>query len=76
MAFWLGLLSVIQKIKQEEVGYHRYFAREKKENTPTEIYAIKMHEQRMVSAAFIAAFSTILSLFINNNKDTEIELLI
>lgn len=50
MAFWLGLLSVAQKIKEEEVGYHRYFTGGKKINTFMEIYAIKMHEPRMVSA--------------------------
>lgn len=55
MAFWLGLLSVVQKIKEEEVGYHRYFA-EEKINTPTEIYAIKMHEPHMVSAAAAVVF--------------------
>lgn len=29
MAFWLGLLSVAQKIKGEEWGYHSYFSGEK-----------------------------------------------
>lgn len=52
MAFWLGLLSVAQKIKEEGVGYHRYFIAEggrKKINTLMDIFAIKMHEPRMVS---------------------------
>lgn len=46
MAFWLGLLSVAQKIKEEEAaGYHSYFigrGRKKKErkktHTPSWIY--------------------------------------
>lgn len=60
MAFWLGLLSVAQKIKEEEAaGYHSYFIgggsrkkekkRKKHTHTLMDIFAIKMHEPCMVS---------------------------
>lgn len=50
MAFWLGLLSVAQRIKEGEWGYHRYFSRGKnKYPCGNTVGAIKMHEPRMVS---------------------------
>lgn len=51
MAFWLGLLSVAQKIKEEEVGIIDTSPGEKnKYSHGNTVYAIKMHEPQMVSA--------------------------
>lgn len=50
MAFWLGLLSVSQKIKEGEWGYDRYFSRRKNKYPCGDIVgATQINEPRMVS---------------------------